>query len=129
MKRYAITVNGQSYDVQVEELGGSSSPAAPTAVAAPRPAPAAAPVATTAVPPAAMASAGGSVVIKAPMPGTLMAYRVAMGQSVKKGDVVLILEAMKMENEIVAPADGSVVALRAAEGASVNTGDALVELG
>ena len=134
MKRYAITVNGQSYDVQVEEVGGASSPAAPAA--APRPAPAAAPVAATATSaapaapaPAAMASAGGSLVIKAPMPGTLMAYRVAMGQSVKKGDVVLILEAMKMENEIVAPADGSVVALRAAEGASVNTGDALVELG
>jgi biotin carboxyl carrier protein len=62
------------------------------------------------------------------MPGTLLGYKVALGQTVKRGDVLLILEAMKMENEIVAPADGSVAALRATEGAAVSTGDLLVEL-
>ena len=63
------------------------------------------------------------------MPGTLMAYKVAVGQAVRKGEVVLILEAMKMENEIVAPSDGTVKALGPAEGASVSTGDILLELG
>jgi glutaconyl-CoA decarboxylase len=126
MKRYKITVNGTNYDVQVEELGGSGSVQAP--------APAAPVAAAAAVAPAAPAvqaapSAGGASVVKAPMPGTLMAYRVAVGQAVRKGEVILILEAMKMENEIVAPSDGVVKALRAAEGASVNTGDVLIELG
>ena len=63
------------------------------------------------------------------MPGTLLAYKVAQGQAVKKGDILLILEAMKMENEIVAPVDGVVAALKASEGASVSAGDVLVELG
>jgi biotin carboxyl carrier protein len=62
------------------------------------------------------------------MPGTLLHYKVAQGQAVKRGEVLLILEAMKMENEIVAPSDGIVAALRAAEGTAVNTGDLLVEL-
>jgi len=62
------------------------------------------------------------------MPGTLLGYKVAQGQAVKRGDVLLILEAMKMENEIVAPADGSVATLRATEGAAVSTGDLLIEL-
>jgi biotin carboxyl carrier protein len=62
------------------------------------------------------------------MPGTLLSYKVAAGQAVKRGEVLLILEAMKMENEIVAPVDGVVAALSASEGASVSAGDALVEL-
>ena len=124
MKRYRITVNGQSYDVQVEEVGGAAAPA-PAAAAAPRPA-----AAPAAAPPAPAAGAsGGAATVRAPMPGTLMAYKVALGQAVRKGEVVLILEAMKMENEIVAPSDGTVKALGPAEGASVNTGDVLVELG
>lgn len=124
MKRYRITVNGQSYDVQVEEVGGAASPS-PASVAAPRSA--AVPAAPTASAPAV--SSGGAASIKAPMPGTLMAYKVAVGQAVRKGEVVLILEAMKMENEIVAPSDGTVKAFGPAEGASVNTGDVLIELG
>jgi len=126
MKRYNITVNGQTYDVQVEETGAPA--AAGAAVAAPvsRAAPAALPAAAAAAP--AAASAGGQVV-KAPMPGTLMSYKVAVGQAVRKGDVVLILEAMKMENEIVAPVDGAVTALLSSEGSSVNTGDPLFKIG
>ena len=121
MKSYRVTVNGQSYDVQVEELGGAPAVASPSPA---RNAPAAAPAPAAAQSPAS----GGAALVKAPMPGTLMAYKVAVGQAVRKGDVVLILEAMKMENEIVAPSDGSVKSLGPAEGASVNTGDLLVEL-
>lgn len=125
MKQYRITVNGQSYDVMVEEVGAGTT--APTAAQAPRPAaaPAPAPAATPA--PAAVPSAG-ALSVKAPMPGTVMAFKVTKGQAVKRGDVLLILEAMKMENEIVAPQDGTVVALRVPVSASVNTGDPLVDL-
>jgi glutaconyl-CoA/methylmalonyl-CoA decarboxylase subunit gamma len=128
MKSYKITVNGQSYDVTVEEMGGSGS-VSPAAQPAPR---AAAPV--QAAPAAASApvrerGAAGAVQVKSPMPGTLLSYKVAAGQAVKQGDVLLILEAMKMENEIVAPVSGVVAALCASEGASVNTGDVLAELG
>jgi glutaconyl-CoA/methylmalonyl-CoA decarboxylase subunit gamma len=128
MKSYKITVNGQSYDVTVEEVGAAASRvAAPGAGAAP--------LASAASQANAPAKAGavqikaGAVQIKAPMPGTLLSFKVAQGQAVKKGDVVLILEAMKMENEIVAPSDGVVTALRVSEGASVNTGEVLAELG
>jgi len=126
MKSYKITVNGQSYDVTVEEVGTpgqSAAPAAaPRATAAPKTAaPAAAPAASAAAP-------SGGAVVKAPMPGTLLAYKVVQGQAVKKGDVLLILEAMKMENEIAAPVDGVVAALKASEGAAVSAGDVLIEL-
>ncbi|HOZ72723.1 MAG TPA: biotin/lipoyl-binding protein, partial [Spirochaetales bacterium] len=95
VKKYKVTVNGQSYDVGVEELGASASYAAPVAQA---PA-AAAPVAPVpAAAPAAPAPAGATTV-KAPMPGTVLSIKVAAGQAVKRGDVLLILEAMKMENE------------------------------
>lgn len=66
--------------------------------------------------------------VKAPMPGTVISFKVVVGQQVKRGDVLLLLEAMKMENEIVAPQDGTVVALRVPASASVNTGDPLVDL-
>jgi len=130
MKRYRISVNGQSYDVTVEEMGGMSAavPAQAAPVAAPAAAPAA-PVAAQAAPaPAAAPAAAGSLQVKSPMPGTLVSYKVAAGQQVKAGQVLLILEAMKMENEIVAPRDGVVAALRSAPGSSVNTGDVLVDL-
>jgi glutaconyl-CoA/methylmalonyl-CoA decarboxylase subunit gamma len=128
MKSYKITVNGQSYDVTVEEHGAATAvaPAAPARApqAAAAPAPAARPA------PAAPAKAGaGAAQVRAPMPGTLLSYKVAAGQAIKAGEVVLILEAMKMENEIVSPVDGVVAALCSSEGASVNTGDVLVELG
>ncbi len=129
MKQYRITVNGQSYDVMVEEVSAGTT--APTAAQAPRPA--AAPAATPAsaeasAAAAAVAPSAGALSVKAPMPGTVMAFKVTKGQAVKRGDVLLLLEAMKMENEIVAPQDGTVVALRVPVSASVNTGDPLVDL-
>lgn len=129
MKQYRITVNGQSYDVMVEEVSAGTT--APTAAQAPRPAaaPAATPASAAAsAAAAAVAPSAGALSVKAPMPGTVMAFKVTKGQAVKRGDVLLILEAMKMENEIVAPQDGTVVALRVPVSASVNTGDPLVDL-
>jgi len=132
MKRYKITVNGQSYDVGVEELGGAafaayvpaSTPAPVVAPAAPAlaPAPPAAPVSPVG------AAVAGVVTVKSPMPGTVLSFKVIKGQAVKRGDVLLILEAMKMENEIVAPQAGTIASLRVAAGASVNTGDPLVDI-
>jgi glutaconyl-CoA/methylmalonyl-CoA decarboxylase subunit gamma len=140
MKSYKIQVNGKSYDVTVEEVGASAgTPQAPNG-ASPRPAApiAAAPAqASVAATPAARAAASGTaapraktgaVQVKASMPGTLLSFKVKVGQAVKAGEVILILEAMKMENEIVAPVDGVVTALLVSEGASVNTGDVLVEI-
>jgi glutaconyl-CoA/methylmalonyl-CoA decarboxylase subunit gamma len=131
MKSYKISVNGTSYDVTVEELGAAPqyapAPRAPAPVAGEAPAPAPAAAAAPAAP-AAAAPVAGAHVVKSPMPGTLLSFKVAQGQAVRKGDVLFILEAMKMENEIVAPVDGVVAALRVSEGASVNTGDVLVEL-
>lgn len=134
MKHYRITVNGKSYDVTVEELGASryapATAAAPVASGAstPAPAPEAAPQPAPVEPAAVPANGGSTVTVKAPMPGTVIAFKVIVGQQVKRGDVLLLLEAMKMENEIVAPQDGTVVALRVPASAAVNTGDALVDL-
>lgn len=127
MKKYRVTVNGQSYDVGVEELGAAASPAyaAPAAPAAPVAPAAPAPAAPA---PSAGPAVAGATTVKAPMPGTVMSFKAIVGQHVKRGDVLLILEAMKMENEIVAPADGTVASIRVPQGAAVNTGDALVDL-
>ena len=121
MRKFIVNVNGNSYEVEVEEVGGAatSAPAAAPAVAA---APAAAPKAA----PKAQAPAGGTPV-KAPMPGNVLDIKVSNGQAVKEGDVVVILEAMKMENEIYAPCDGTVTVV-ASKGATVNTGDVLISL-
>jgi glutaconyl-CoA decarboxylase len=131
MKSYKITVNGRSYEVTVEELGGAASPA-PKAAAPRRAAPiASAPraQAPAAASTEAQSARGAGSQVKAPMPGTLLAYKVAQGQAVKRGEVLLILEAMKMENEITAPCDGVVSSLKKSEGASVATGEVLIELG
>ena len=124
MRKFNVTVNGVAYDVEIEEVGaGVSAPvAAPAPVAA---APAAAPA-----PKAAPAAAGkaGSVAIKAPMPGTILKMNVKVGDSVKSGDVVCVLEAMKMENDICAPQDGVVSSIEVAQGASVATDAVLVTL-
>ena len=126
MRRFNVTVNGVSYDVVVEEVGATASaPAAPVAapVAAPAPAAAHAPAAAP-----APAGNAGAVIVKAPMPGTIMKVNVAPGQSVKKGDVLCVLEAMKMENDISAPQDGVVASVNVQKGASVQGEDVLVTL-
>ena len=117
MKNYKVIVNGTAYEVAVEEISASevsatpAAPAAPVATETPA-APAAAPVA---------APAGGETVT-APMPGTILDVKVTEGQAVKSGDVLVILEAMKMENEILAPCDGTVKGLAVTKGASVDSG-------
>lgn len=139
MKKYQITVNGKSYEVEVEEIGGAAS-STPQAVHAsnvkqapvsPAPsAPKATPASVTPTAPAAPAKEvpAGGVKVNSPMPGTILDVRVSVGQSVKKGDVLTILEAMKMENEIMAPQDGVVSSIQVVKGASVNTGEVLIVL-
>ena len=127
MKNYRVTVNGVAYDVVVEELNGSV--AAPAPVAAPAAAPVAAPKAAPAPVAAPKASGNaGAIAVKAPMPGNLIKVNVKVGDAVKKGDVLCVLEAMKMENDIMAPADGVVASVEAAQGASVATDAVLVTL-
>ncbi len=118
MKNLRITVNGTVYDVQVEELGSDAAPAPAAAPAAVAPKKAASPKAA--------AAAGEKVA--APMPGTIVSVNVSEGQSVKKGDVLVVLEAMKMENEIKAPRDGSISSVAVSKGASVDTGATLVTI-
>ena len=123
MKYYNITVNGVAYSVSVEETAAGAAPvaAAPAAPKAPA-APAAAPKA------AAPAGAAGAVSVKAPMPGNILDVKVAAGASVKAGDVLVILEAIKMENEIVAPQDGTVASVNVHKGDTVNSGNVLVSM-
>ena len=121
MKHLKITVNGVAYDVQVEEADGSVAAAAPAA------APAAAALKAAPAPKAAADSGGDP--INSPMPGTIVDVPVKAGQAVKAGDVLVVLEAMKMENEIKAPKDGTVTAVNVTKGESVNTGTCLVNLG
>ena len=123
MRRFNVTVNGVTYDVVVEEVGaGASAPVASTAPAA-----APAPVAAPAAPKAAPANAG-AVAVKAPMPGTIMKINVSAGQAVKKGDVLCVLEAMKMENDICAPQDGTIASVNVQKGASVASEEVLITL-
>lgn len=122
MKNYTITVNGNVYEVTVEE-GFTGAASAPKAAA---PAPAAAPKAAPA--PAAAPAAAGSVAVTAPMPGKILGVKASAGQAVKRGQVLLILEAMKMENEIVAPQDGTVASINVAVGDSVEPGATLATL-
>ncbi|SET58106.1 biotin/lipoyl-containing protein [[Clostridium] polysaccharolyticum] len=116
MKTYTITVNGNVYDVTVEEGGQGSAPAAPKA-AAPK-----------AAAPKAAAGTQGGVKVNAPMPGKILGVKADPGQAVKKGDVLLILEAMKMENEVVAPSDGTVASINVSVGDMVESGDVLATL-
>lgn len=106
MKKYRVNVNGSLYEVEIEEMDApAAGAAAPQAPAAPK---------------APAAPAGGQQ-IKAPMPGTILDVRVQAGQAVKKGQVLVILEAMKMENEIQAPCDGTVTSVSVRKGDSVET--------
>ena len=111
MKKYRVTVNGTAYEIELEELTGAA-PAAATAAPVPTPAPAAA------------APAGGEQVTS-PMPGTILSINVAAGDTVKRGQVLMVLEAMKMENEIMCPCDGKIASVNTSKGASVESGTLL----
>ena len=112
MKKYRVNVNGTVFEVEIEEMTGA--PAAPAVAAAA---------------PAAPAAPAGGEKITAPMPGTILAVNVTSGSAVKKGDVLMILEAMKMENEIMAPKDGTVTQVVVSKGATVDTGAPLLVIG
>ncbi len=114
MRKFLVNVNGTSYEVEVEELKGEAAPKAPAASAAP------------AAPAAPAHSSGAAETISAPMPGTIVSVNVKVGDSFKRGQVLLVLEAMKMENEILAPRDGRVVNLNTQKGSNVNSGDILI---
>lgn len=123
--KYVVTLNGKNYEVEVTEtdavLLNVSEASAPVAAPVAAPAPAA-----PAAPAAAPAVAGEGTKVPSPMPGTILSINVAVGQAVKSGDVLLVLEAMKMENDIVAPCDGTVKQLLVSKGSTVNTDDVLV---
>lgn len=110
MKKYKVNVNGTDYEIGIELMSESEAAASKTAA----PAPAAAPQAAT-------AASGAGEQVKCPMPGTILDVKVSEGQNVKSGDVLMILEAMKMENEIMAPCDGQVTSI-VAKGTSTQTG-------
>ena len=112
MKKYKVNVNGTVYEVAIEVMDGAAAAAAPAAAPAPAPA----------------APAGGEKVT-APMPGTILDVKVSNGASVKKGDILFILEAMKMENEIMAPCDGTAASVSVTKGATVESGTLLCVLG
>ena len=130
MKKFNITVNGTAYEVEVEEVraGGAAAPAAAPRAAAPAPAPAAAPAAPAAAP-AAPTKAAGAGEQSVDAPSKIIEVKVSVGQAVKAGDTLLILEAMKMQNEIAAPADGTVKAVNVSAGQSVKVRESLVILG
>ena len=112
MKKYRVNVNGTAFEVEIEEMTGA--PAAPAVAAAA---------------PAAPAAPAGDEKITAPMPGNILAVNVTAGQTVKKGDVLMVLEAMKMENEIMAPCDGTVTSVSVTKGAAVESGTLLCTIG
>ncbi len=117
-KNYTITVNGTVYDVTVEEGTGSGAGAAAPKAAAPK----------AAAPKAAPSGAQGAVKVNSPMQGKIISVSASAGQAVKKGDVLMILEAMKMENEVVAPQDGTVASINVTAGDSVDVGAVLATL-
>lgn len=125
MKRYLITVKGISYEVEVEELKGQKTADTVKQSAEPAPAPeVSAPAPAVSAP--APASSDSSKNITCPMPGTILKVMVKPGDAIKRGDVVIILEAMKMENEIFATDDATVESVNVSEGSTANTGDVLV---
>ena len=109
-KQYTVTVNGTAYEVTVESVSGGRMASAPVARTAP-------------------AASGSGETVSSPMPGTILDVKVAAGQAVKSGDILFILEAMKMENEIFAPCDGTVSSVAVSKGAAVNPGDVLCVIG
>ena len=110
MKKYKVNVNGTLYEVEIEEMTG-------------------APAAAAVTPAAPVAAPAGGESITSPMPGNILDVRISVGQSVKKGDILMILEAMKMENEIMCPCDGKVTSVSVAKGATVESGTLLCTIG
>lgn len=137
MKKFKITVNGKAYEVEVEEMGGTPVAAPAPQASAPAPAPAAPAPAPAAPAPAPAAPAStpapavggpipdGAITVKAPMPGKISALKAEAGKAVKRGDIILVLEAMKMQNDITATADGTLHEIRVNPGDNVKTGDVL----
>ena len=114
MKKYNVTVNGTAYEITIEEADAASINTTPAPAAAPAPTPAPAPAQT--------APAANGETVKAPMPGNILSVNVSAGSKVKQGDVLVVLEAMKMENEIMSPCDGTVASVNVAKGSAVDTG-------
>lgn len=129
MKKFKVTVNGKAYEVEVEEMGGAPAAApAPQAAAAPAQAAPAAPATAPAATPAPAVGGPipeGAITVKAPMPGKISALKAEAGKAVKRGDIILVLEAMKMQNDITATADGTLHEIRVHPGDNVKTGDVL----
>lgn len=129
MKKFKVTVNGKAYEVEVEEMGGAPAAApAPQAAAAPAQAAPAAPSPAPAATPAPAVGGPipeGAITVKAPMPGKISALKAEAGKAVKRGDIILVLEAMKMQNDITATADGTLHEIRVNPGDNVKTGDVL----
>lgn len=127
MKRFLIKINGKTYDAEVEVLGASA--AAPAAAPAPASAPKAAAPAPAPAAPAAAPKAGGPANVTSPLPGTVLRLVKNAGDTVAAGEVVMIVESMKMENEVVAPEAGRIASIAVAAGSAINTGDLLFTLG
>ena len=139
MRKFVINVNGNQYEVEVEEIGAAQTvaaplpttqavPVAPVASFSPAAAPKAAQKPAAPAPSVNSSAPAGAVKINAPMPGTILDIKVNQGDVVKKGDILLILEAMKMENEIVSPQGGTIASINTSKGSSVNSGDLLVSI-
>ena len=118
MRKFHVNVNGTPYEVEVEEIAAGAAPAAPVQAAAPAPAPA-----------AAAPVAAGATSVTAPMPGNILDIKVKVGDMVEANTVVIMFEAMKMENEIFAGAADKVTAINVTKGSTVNSGDVLVVIG
>lgn len=132
MRKFNVNVNGESFEVEIEEIGGAQTSAAPRIESAPAAPIAAAPKAEAPKPapkPVKKSGGGAGTALTSPLPGTVLEIKVKEGQTVKSTDVVAIIEAMKMQNDIPAGYDGTVTSIQVSKGASVQAGDAIMYIG